>query len=512
MGAFLSAANAQNSHPRLKLIGHLPYAPATLAGCMGYVDSAGAEYALVGASTGLSIVDLSDPSQPFERFHVPMPPNNWRELRAWAGFLYVGTEASGAGIFIVDLRALPDTVIWKQWFGDDEHADQVQRSHTVQTADGRLYIFGSGGPSNGGALICSLDDPWNPKIEGIYSANYVHDGHIRGDTLWASEIYAGQFAVIDISDCANPQVLATRETPGRFNHNSELSPDGRVLFTTDEVINAPLAAFDVTQIDDIPLLDLYYPGIDPSRMVHNVRVKGLHLVCPSYGGQLSLVDASEPDNLVETAIVKVGASLVWDADPYLPSGIVFATAKNEGLFVFQPIYSAGAKVAGTVRDAATGDPVAGAAVRLSGAITAKYSRQDGLYKTGAPQAGAYDLWFSAAGYDTLLVQDFALAEGQTAVLDVWLTPVSVAAPDRLPSASAYRLNPNPASDALWISGGEKGQRVWARVADAQGRVVLSAPMDPPALLPLPRTLLPGPYRLQIADGAGRVHILPFVKI
>lgn len=82
LGACSIAVNAQNSHPRLQLIGHLPYDSASLAGCLGYVDSAGVEYALVGASTGLSIVDLSDPTQPLERFHVPIPPNNWRELHA----------------------------------------------------------------------------------------------------------------------------------------------------------------------------------------------------------------------------------------------------------------------------------------------------------------------------------------------------------------------------------------------------------------------------------------------
>lgn len=506
------AANAQNSHPRLQLIGHLPYDSASLAGCLGYIDSAGVEYALVGASTGLSIVDLSDPTQPVERFYVPMPPNNWRELRAWNGFLYVGTEASGAGIFIVDLRALPDTIVWKQWFGDDAYADQVQRSHTIQTADGYLYIFGSGGPSNGGALICSLDDPWNPRIEGLYAANYVHDGHIRGDTLWASEIYAGQFAVIDISDRASPLVMATRETPARFNHNSELSPDGRTLFTTDEVLNAPLASFDVTQIDDIPLLDLYYPSIEPSRMVHNVRVKGLHLVCPSYGGQLSIVDASEPDNMIETAIVKVGSSLVWDADPYLPSGIVFATAKNEGLFVFQPVYSLGARVEGKVRDAVTGAPIANAVVRIAGALTEKYSRQDGVYKTGAPATGEYDLLFTAMGYDTLVIQGVALVEAQTLILDAWLSRLSISAPHAPLTAPVRSISPNPASDVIWIASEKNEQGVWARVSDAQGRRVLSVQMNLPGSLSLPHALPPGPYALWLADAAGRVQIFSFIKI
>ena len=97
----------------LQKIGHLAYAPLSLSGCWHHVDSSGGEWALVGTSGGLSIVDVAEPSQPTERFSVPGITNNWRELRTWAGFLYVGSEALGSGITIVDLRELPDTIRWK---------------------------------------------------------------------------------------------------------------------------------------------------------------------------------------------------------------------------------------------------------------------------------------------------------------------------------------------------------------------------------------------------------------
>jgi hypothetical protein len=43
---------------------HLTYPGQTCANICGYVDSLGNEYALVGASIGLSIVDVTDPSNP----------------------------------------------------------------------------------------------------------------------------------------------------------------------------------------------------------------------------------------------------------------------------------------------------------------------------------------------------------------------------------------------------------------------------------------------------------------
>jgi hypothetical protein len=126
--------------------------------------------------------------------------------------------------------------------------------------------------------------------------------------------------------------LPRNPLPGAFNHNSGLNDAGNVLFTTDEVADAPLAAFDVSDLENITLLDTYKPTRKPTGEVHNVRVIRDFLVNPSYRGQLTIVDATQPDNMVEIGWDSLGTSLVWDADAYLPSGIIFATAKKEGLF------------------------------------------------------------------------------------------------------------------------------------------------------------------------------------
>lgn len=437
---------ALEAFPQLNLqqIGHLPYTPLTLAGCKAHVDSTGNEWALVGTSAGLSIVDLGDPTQPVERFAVPGLPNNWREVRTWKGFAYVGSEAQGSGITIVDLRELPDTIQWKVWFGDGAYDSLLQRSHTVQAVDGRLYVFG-GGDITGGCTISTLDDPWNPHIIGKYASNYVHDGFIRGDTLWTSEIYSGQFGVVDMSNLPNLQLLTTQPTPGKFNHNTELSADGNILFAADEVPYAPLASFDVSDLDNITLLDTYLASQQPAGEVHNVRVKGDFLVNPSYRGQLTIVDATRPDNLIETGWALLGTSLVWDADPYLPSGIVFATAKNEGLFVFQPTYQHACWLEGTVRDSITGQPLVNAKVFVLNTPNADTSRADGAYKTGAALPGNYNLQVFRQGYQTKTVSGVSLETGLVTTLDIELVPEIVGV--KVPHLEQItRISPAPFRD------------------------------------------------------------------
>ncbi|MBK9335912.1 MAG: choice-of-anchor B family protein [Lewinellaceae bacterium] len=401
---------------QLQQVGHLSYGNASLAGCWHHVDSLGNEYALVGTSWGLSIVDVNNPAQPVQRFAVPGLTNNWREVKTWGGFAYVSTEANNSGITIVDLRQLPDTVVWKTWYGPGTDT-LFRRSHALACADGYLYIFGG---TQWGTVTCDLADPWNPAVKNITNQQYVHDGYIRGDTLWASEIYAGQFSAFDISDKTNPVLLATQPTPGRFNHNSWLSDDGRFLFTTDEKPNTPLAAFDVSNLANITQLDLYFPSKRPTYEVHNVRVLRDFLINPSYGGQLTLVDAHRPDNLIEIANVSLGNSLVWDADPYLPSGIVLATAKNEGLFIYQPTYQRAAYLEGRVTDAATGNPLAKVKVVVQQTSNSDVTRADGTFKTGAAQAGTYTVQVGKIGYRPRTLTDVLLKTGETTWLELAL--------------------------------------------------------------------------------------------
>jgi len=466
----LFSSTSLTAQLHLELVGHLPYEPLSLAGCWHHVDSAGGEWALVGTSAGLSIVDLSQPSQPKERFAVPSLPNNWREVKTWGGFAYFGSEAQRSGITIVDLRELPDTVRWKTWLGDGAYDSLVVRSHAVQAEDGYLYIFGGGDVTNG-ATIADLKDPWNPHIVGKYTLRYVHDGFIRGDTLWASEIFDGQFSVVDISDKTDPKFIAAQPTPARFNHNSGLSDDSRTLFTTDERIKAPLASFDVTDLDAPRLLDLYWPSQRPSGEVHNVRVINDFLVNPSYSGQLTIVDAHRPDNLIETAWALMGSSLVWDADPYLPSGLVFATAKTEGLFIFKPTYQRAAYLEGRVTDAVTGLPLLNAGVTLIGAPKRDSTGLDGTYKTGSALPGTYTVEAGRAGYETKILTGVTLKTAEVTLLDIALQPLPSSTGDLTDAANSLRVSPSVFDDFLTITAPAEGM---LRISDAQGRALRTA--------------------------------------
>ncbi|MFM9051744.1 MAG: hypothetical protein ACKOKF_05425, partial [Bacteroidota bacterium] len=111
----LSASSwAQNN---IQLAAQLTYQGSALANIGGYVDSLGNEYALVGTDFGLSIVDVTVPTNPVIRFTVPGPTNDWREVKTYRKTAYITTEGGG-GLTVVDMSRLPGTINYHQYTGD----------------------------------------------------------------------------------------------------------------------------------------------------------------------------------------------------------------------------------------------------------------------------------------------------------------------------------------------------------------------------------------------------------
>lgn len=412
----------------LTQLGHLTYPNNTCAGVWHYVDSLNNEYALVGVDDRLSIVDVTNPANLTEVFAVPALPGQtslWREVKTAGKYAYAVSEGGG-GLLIVDLSNLPASINSRHWYGDGAIANQITSAHTIAVTDGYAYIFGTGnGLANGGVIICDLSDPWNPVYVGQYNLNYIHDGYIRNDTLWAGEIYAGQFSVIDVTDKSNPVLLATQQTPGLFCHNTWLSDNSKYLFTTDEVSGEPMGSFDITDLSNIKLLTEYYTDSMPQEEVHNVRVLNDFLINPSYGSQLVICDGSRPDNIIEIAQFPTGNFLCWDASPYLPSGNIIAADVDGGLYVFSTNYTRACYLEGTITDSITGLPLNN--VQVSILPVGKVSQSDlaGSFRTGTAQPGTFDIEFKKSGYITKVISSVQLLNGQLTTLNVPLAPFAL---------------------------------------------------------------------------------------
>ncbi len=338
--AFTSISlNAQQSY-NMSFLGNLEYQYG-LNDVWGYVDKDGNEFAIVGVVNGTSIVDVTDPTNPVEKVFIPGPTSTWRDMKTFGDYAYIVHDSfsngESQGLLIVDLSdILSGSVSINSILSID-----YSRFHNIYIDEnGIAYLFG-GDYDNGGVLMYDLNlDPENPVFLGSFEETYLHDGMVRGDTLWGSAVYDGLLMAIDVSDKTNPVIIGTVSTPHNFTHNAWVSDDGNTVFTTDEVAGASIAAVDVSDITNMTVVDQIQSWSPEINVIpHNTHVLGKYLVTSYYCDGVTVVDASDPTNLQEVAYYDTSDSTggtfsgAWGAYPYLPSGNILVTDRQNGLFV-----------------------------------------------------------------------------------------------------------------------------------------------------------------------------------
>lgn len=430
----LSSLTAQNQNITFR--SKLSFPGQTVANMSGWAGPDGQEYALVGASKGLIVVNVSYPDAPVKIVQIPGPDNFWKEIKTYGHYAYVVTEG-GQGVQIVDLSALPSANLPNKFYkGDGAINNQLNSIHAlhIDLAKGFLYAYGSN-LFDGGAIVLDIHtDPWNPHYVGKFDQlGYIHDGYVDNDTLYAGHINLGLFSIVDMSDKANPVLLNTQTTPNHFTHNTWLSEDRKTLLTTDETTHSYLASYDVSDPTDIKALDQIQTNPSSGSIVHNTHVLGKYAITAWYTEGVTITDISRPDNLVETGHFDTypqgsGGTFdgCWGVYPYLPSGNLVAGNINPGeLWVLTPSYQPASYLEGKITDASNGLPIVGAQVQLVGnSSSTKTTGTDGVYRTGQATPGLVQVQVSKFGY-LPVTTSATLSAGALTILDIALTPSPV---------------------------------------------------------------------------------------
>ena len=225
---FVFSQNSLN----LSLVGSYEWSNTEGSDIWGWVDNNGDEYALVGLNDGFSVVNISNPATPVEEFYISDLNSTWRDIKTWGNYAYVTTEAD-AGLLIVDLNDMTGNTYYHvtQFSGPNGSVEFTAAHNIYIDENGIAYIFGASSntgssPSDGAIFLDVATNQTNPVYLGEWDDHYIHDGMARGDTMYASCIYAGELYVVDVSNKSNPINLGQTSTPDAFTHNAWVSDNG----------------------------------------------------------------------------------------------------------------------------------------------------------------------------------------------------------------------------------------------------------------------------------------------
>jgi len=400
----LSAFLCTNIFSQLNIekLGQLSYSD-ELSDVWSYNASDGSEYALVGVFSGLSIVNVTLPAAPTEVQFVTGANSSWRDIKTFQNYAYV-TNESDNGVLIVDLQFLPDSVQYVNYqnAGDNNFAS----AHNLYIDEfGFMYIAGHN-LNQRGVLIYDLNNtPMKPQLVGVYNNNYVHDVYAKNNIMYTSE--GNQFAIVDVADKANWEILGTQNTFG-YTHNAWLSDDSNTLFTTDETAGTWVVAWDISDPSDIKELNKVQSSPGENVIPHNTHVLNDFLITSYYTDGVVIFDASEPANLIEIANFDTapdysggGFNGCWGATPFLNSGNILATDIEQGLYILKANYKRAARLQGTVLEVGNSNPINNANILLVDKGVIAYTNEAGFYSTGLSNGDEVKVEFSAIGYFNL---------------------------------------------------------------------------------------------------------------
>ena len=339
------------------------------------------EYALVGLTNGVSIVEVTNPQQPRVVSFITSENTVWRDLKTyqyfdhgrqrWMSYAYVTADAASVGTMILDLNLLPERVIQISEERTDTSAHNIYISNVdystgVPLANRQALMHVAGSNREGGAFnTYSLADPLRPQPLYKNAANsrswYSHDVSSlliadervsqcpNGNLVCDVMLDYNENAILlgDNTNNRNPRTLSTTTYQFvSYVHSGWWTEDKQYISVHDELdeqdfgINTRVRFFAINNLNRPTLAGEY---IGPTSAIdHNGYARGNRYYISNYTRGLVVLDITDPRNPVEAGFFDTyplsnnsSFNGAWGAYPFLPSGSVLLNDINSGLYVLR---------------------------------------------------------------------------------------------------------------------------------------------------------------------------------
>jgi choice-of-anchor B domain-containing protein len=373
----------------VSLLSHLalsefPSSPNAGNDIWGHIDlNTGKEYAIIGLSNAISVVDVSEPESPVIVGSISGQATSWRDIKVWQYFdsnanrwqayAYATADNVSEGLTIINLSSLPQSIslVTRQTLDASAHNVYISNvdyglNIALTGTEPLLHVAGSS-RSNGAFRTYSLLNPESLSLQyqmaGASRNDYTHDTSSllitdsRAQTDCVNSTDIGCNVLLDFNEntlriwdhsIANQAVeLSSSNYPlAEYTHSGWWTEDKQFVIVHDELdeqrhnINTTLNIFEISSLTQPSLVGTW---TGPTRAIdHNGFVRGNHYFMSNYERGMTVLDitqAASPSQIgfFDTYPVSNNAAFngAWGVYPFLPSGIILVSDINSGLFVLR---------------------------------------------------------------------------------------------------------------------------------------------------------------------------------
>jgi choice-of-anchor B domain-containing protein len=323
----------------------------------------GTEYAIMGRSSGTAFVDISNPTSPVYLGNLPTHTFNssWRDIKVYANYAFIVSEASGHGMQVFDLTELRTVISPPVTFSETTHYSDFGSAHNLVINEDSGYAYAVGTSTcSGGLHMVDIQNPLSPTNAGCFSSDgYTHDAQCVNyigpdpDHTGAEICFNANedtLTVVDVTNKAAPVLLSSPGyIPVGYIHQGWLTDDQTYFLQDDELDelnqghNTRTRVWDVSDLD-APVLIGFDDG-STTAIDHNQYIHDGYTYQANYRSGLRILnlDNIASADLSEDAYFDIYPSDdfpnfngAWSVYPYFDSGVVVVSGIDEGLFVLLP--------------------------------------------------------------------------------------------------------------------------------------------------------------------------------
>jgi choice-of-anchor B domain-containing protein len=334
----------------------------TVSDTWGWTDSlTGKEYALVGRSSGVAIVDITDAANPVYIGNLPTnaASTTWREIDTYRNYMFVVCDLCGNhGMQVFDLTRVRDVSDPPVTFDEDALYEGVDTSHSIEvnTQTGYAYLNGSN-TCSGGLHMVDVRNPLTPTFAGCFDDDgYTHDSqcliykgpdaeHRNDEICFAAN--EDTLTIVDVTNKAAPVMLSRNPYPGAsYTHSVWVAGNHKSLVLCDELDelfngnNLRLRYFNISNLESATVAFTFtHPTVEA--IDHNPYWKGRYVYLSAYRAglrvfrppstELAFFDTYPSDDVA-------AFNSVWSVHPFYRSGNITAGGIEQGLFVLTPTF------------------------------------------------------------------------------------------------------------------------------------------------------------------------------
>jgi choice-of-anchor B domain-containing protein len=329
----------------------------------------GNEYAIMGLTNGTAFVDITDPVNPVYMGNLPRPTgvstSSWRDIKVYDNHAFIGSEAVGSGLQVMDLTQLRSVASPPVSFAQTAHYTGFSTSHNIVINESSGYAYAVGtnqGSCNRGLTFIDIVAPASPQAAGCFGNDgYTHDAqcvnYAGPDTDHQGKEICFAYnedtlTIVDVTNKGAPVQLSRTGYANRgYSHQGWLTEDHAYVLLDDELDERNIASVTNTRtliwnVQDLDNPSYFADYIGPATSIdHNQYVVGNYSFQANYRSGLRILDISDiaNGNLTEAGFFDIYPSSdsanfngAWSVYPFFASGNVIVSGIEQGLYILRP--------------------------------------------------------------------------------------------------------------------------------------------------------------------------------